>query len=94
MIEQRQTITNYSKSAENQTKYCWVKFYDCKLILAIKESKMGFFEKNIYKNDISLGGLKTNNEIKKSFKPEEINKIKFDVIVRIHQAYSKKELQN
>lgn len=53
---------------------------------------MGFFEKNIYKSDISLGGLRNNNEIKKSFKPEEINKIKFDVIIRIRQALSKKEL--
>ena len=44
---------------------------------------MGFFEKIMYKNDISLGGLRNNNEIKKSFKPEEINKIKFDVIIRI-----------
>ena len=55
---------------------------------------MAFFEKNMFKTDISLGGLRNNNEIKKSFKPEEINKVKFDVIVRIRQAYSKKELIN
>ena len=55
---------------------------------------MAFFEKNMFKSDISLGGLRNNNEIKKSFKPEEINKVKFDVIVRIRQAYSKKELIN
>ena len=55
---------------------------------------MAFFEKNMFKSDISLGGLRNNNEIKKTFKPEEINKVKFDVIVRIRQAYSKKELIN
>jgi hypothetical protein len=55
---------------------------------------MAFFEKNMFKSDISLGGLRNNNEIKKSFKPEEIKKVKFDVIVRIRQAYSKKELIN
>ena len=55
---------------------------------------MAYFEKNMFKSDISFGGLRNNNEIKKTFKPEEINKVKFDVIVRIRQAYSKKELIN
>ena len=51
---------------------------------------MAFFEKNMFKSDISLGGLRNNNEIKKTFKPEEINKVKFDVMLEYVKLIQKK----
>jgi hypothetical protein len=55
-------------------------FKNQKLIVAIKQSKMGFFEQNVFKKEVSLIGLGASNNITKTMTQE---KLKFDVIVRI-----------
>ena len=49
---------------------------------------MGFFEQNLFKKEISLIGLGASNNITKTMTQD---KLKFDVIVKIRQAYIKKE---
>ena len=48
--------------------------------VAIKQSKMGFFEQNLLKKEISLIGLGASNTITKTLTQD---KIKFDIIVKI-----------
>ena len=45
------------------TIYQGAKIKDVKMNLAIKATKNMFFEKNLYKTDISLTGFRNNNEI-------------------------------
>ena len=63
-------------------------FKNQKLVVAIKQSKMGFFEQNLFKKEVSLIGLGASNNITKT---QTQDKLRFDVIVRIRQAYNKKE---
>ena len=48
------------------------------------------FEKEMHKSDFSLIGLGNQNEISKKISFE---KVKFEIIVRIKQAFSKKETE-
>lgn len=50
---------------------------------------MGFFEQNLFKKEISLIGFGASNSITKTLQQD---KIRFDVILRIRQAYGKKEM--
>lgn len=65
-------------------------FKNHKLSIAVKESKMAFFESNMYKTDISFMHFVNQNELTKALK---FDKVKFDVIVRIRQAIGKKEME-
>jgi hypothetical protein len=51
---------------------------------------MMMFEKDMHKSDFSLIGLSNQNEISKKISFE---KVKFEIIVRIKQAFSKKETE-
>jgi len=54
---------------------------------------MMFFDKDIFKGEVSLRGLETNNEMSKTLKFDfEKHKVTFDVIVRVKEAYSGKEM--
>ena len=59
-----------------------------KLIIACKETKNVFWEANRHKTDLSFVKLNSQNEIMKEIKFE---KVKFQVIVRLRQAISKRE---
>ena len=62
-----------------------------KLTVAGKESAwLGVGEQNKFKTEISLLGLSNANEIVKPIKHEDI---KFEVTVRVRQAFSKKETE-
>jgi hypothetical protein len=61
-----------------------------KLTIAVKESKMALWEKNMFKTELAFIHLVEKNEI---IKPIKFEKVKFDVIVRIRQALSKKEFE-
>lgn len=55
-------------------------FKSQKLIIALKDHKAMFFEKNLTKTDLSMHGLVAANQISKVVKFE---KIKIEVFVRI-----------
>ena len=60
-----------------------------KLIVAVKASQMGFFEKNLFKSEINFSGLLHKNEMSKKMNFE---KVRFEVIVRIRRSLSGKEM--
>ena len=65
------------------------KFKNQNLHVAVKDKLNLFFEKNIFRTDFSMSAFNNNNQITKSFK---FDKVKFDVIVRIKQAYKGLEM--
>jgi len=51
------------------------------------------FEKEIFKGEVNLRSLESNNEMTKTLKFDyEKHKVCFDVIVRVKEAYSGKEM--
>ena len=61
--------------------------------MAVKAVRNLMFEKNLFKSEIGLHGFRGSNEITKTFKFDlEKVKVKFDVIVRIKEAFSGKEM--
>lgn len=59
-----------------------------KLIIACKETKNMLWEANRHKTDLSFVKLNSQNEIVKEVK---FDKVKFEVVVRIRQALTKRE---
>lgn len=67
------------------------KFRSQKLTVAGKEKTwLGVGEQNKFKHEVALLGLGSSNEVVKTIKHEDI---KFEVTVRVRQAYSKKEME-
>ena len=60
-----------------------------KIHVAVKKTKMGMFEENMFAQDLPFSKLVPNNEFKKSFKFEP--RVQFDITMRIRQALSGQE---
>ena len=69
------------------------KFKEAKVTVAVTATHNCCFEKNLFASEIGLYALRGSNETTKTFKFNQDGvKVKFDVIVRIREAFSGKEM--